>query len=125
MTGTHTHTHTHTHTCIRLHTRTLSLLTHSLSLSLSHTHTHTIHTYINSITLILISADDGSCDSHMTYLLELVFNAMVMVVGLQELDSTSNIERLKQNMKVRSGRPEIIMRLYQDTLLFSVQYNNM
>ena len=54
----------------------------------------------------------------MTYLLELVFNAMVMVVGLQELDSTSNIERLKQNMKVRSGRPEIFMRLYQDTLLF-------
>ena len=53
-----------------------------------------------SVTLILVSTDDGSCDSHMTYLLDLVFNAMVMVIGLQELDSVTNVERLKQNLKV-------------------------
>ena len=53
-----------------------------------------------SVTLILVSTDDGSCDSHMTHLLDLVFNAMVMVIGLQELDSVANVERLKQNLKV-------------------------
>ena len=36
----------------------------------------------------------------MTYLLELVFNAMVMVIGLQDLDTPINMERLKQNLKV-------------------------
>ena len=36
----------------------------------------------------------------MTYLLELVFNAMVMVIGLQDLDTPTNMERLKQNLKV-------------------------
>ena len=53
-----------------------------------------------SITLILVATDDGSCDDHMTYLLELVFNAMVMVIGLQDLDTPTNMERLKQNLKV-------------------------
>ena len=62
----------------------------------------------SSITLILVATDDGSCDDHMTYLLDLIFNAMVMVIGLQELDSPTHIERLKQRFKVRlfSGRPE-------------------
>ena len=36
----------------------------------------------------------------MTYLLDLVFNAMVMVIGLQDLDTPTNMERLKQNLKV-------------------------
>ena len=53
-----------------------------------------------SVTLILVSTDDESCDSHMTHLLDLVFNDMVMVIGLQELDSVTNVERLKQNLKV-------------------------
>ena len=55
-----------------------------------------------SITLILVSSDDeGSCDGHMTYLLELVFSAMVLVLGLQELDAVQNVERLKRDLKVR------------------------
>ncbi|CAI8033258.1 Protein fuzzy homolog [Geodia barretti] len=56
-------------------------------------------TFCNNITLILVATDDGSCDDHMTYLLELVFNAMVMVIGLQDLDTPTNMERLKQNLK--------------------------
>ena len=56
--------------------------------------------FSSSITLILVATDDGSCDDHMTYLLELVFNAMVMVIGLQDLDTPINMERLKQNLKV-------------------------
>ena len=37
----------------------------------------------------------------MTYLLDLLFNAMVMVIGLQELDTVTNVERLMQSLKVR------------------------
>ena len=47
------------------------------------------------------SDDEGSCDGHMTYLLELVFSAMVLVLGLQELDAVQNVERLKRDLKVR------------------------
>ena len=59
-----------------------------------------MHLFLRSITLILVSNDDGSCDDHMTHLLDLVFNAMVLVIGLQELDSISNVERLKRDLKV-------------------------
>ena len=58
---------------------------------------------ICSITLILVASDYATADSHATYLLEVVFGAMVLLVGLHELENITNIERLKKDLKVNLG----------------------
>ena len=75
--------------------------------------------FSSSITLILVATDDGSCDDHMTYLLELVFNAMVMVIGLQDLDTPINMERLKQNLKVYTVK-FIFYRMDKQALVYGI-----
>lgn len=47
-------------------------------------------------------SDDAPSELHSTYLLEVVFAAMVLLVGLHELEDVSNkVERLKKELKVR------------------------
>ena len=58
------------------------------------------HAYPLSITLILVASSDASTDAHFSYLLDLVFNAMVLLVGLHELETITNVERLKQDIRV-------------------------
>ncbi|XP_048373700.1 protein fuzzy homolog [Sphaerodactylus townsendi] len=53
----------------------------------------------NSITLIVLSSDEGASDFSLGRLLENVFNAMVLVLGLEELANARNIERLKKDLK--------------------------
>ena len=56
-----------------------------------------------SITLILVISDDAPSELHSTYLLEVIFGAMVLLIGLHELEEVSNkIERLKKELKVGS-----------------------
>ncbi|XP_061444856.1 protein fuzzy homolog isoform X2 [Rhineura floridana] len=53
----------------------------------------------NSITLIVLSSDEGASDFSLGRLLENVFSAMVLVLGLEELVNARNIERLKKDLK--------------------------
>ncbi|XP_077169896.1 protein fuzzy homolog [Paroedura picta] len=53
----------------------------------------------NSITLIVLSSDEGESDFSLGRLLDNVFNAMVLVLGLEELVNARNIERLKKDLK--------------------------
>lgn len=50
------------------------------------------------LTLILICSNDSPTDCHQWYLLELIFNAMVLILGLQELLSI-DVENLKREMR--------------------------
>ena len=55
-----------------------------------------------SITLILVVSDDVTIELCATYLLEVVFGAMVLLIGLHELEHiTTKIERLKKELKVK------------------------
>ena len=53
-----------------------------------------------SVTLIMVSSSDGPSSCHVTHLLELLFNALVLLVGLQELDYITNVDKLKKDIKV-------------------------
>ncbi|XP_066484339.1 protein fuzzy homolog isoform X1 [Tiliqua scincoides] len=53
----------------------------------------------NSITLIVLSSDEADSDFSLGRLLENVFSAMVLVLGLEELINARNIERLKKDLK--------------------------
>lgn len=56
---------------------------------------------MSSVTLILVVSDDAPSELHSTYLLEVVFAAMVLLIGLHELEDVSNkVERLKKDLKV-------------------------
>ena len=70
-----------------------------------------------SITLILVVSDDAPSELHSTYLLEVVFAAMILLIGLHELEDVSNkVERLKKELKVCST--EILFLLYWCPLSF-------
>ncbi|XP_063156985.1 protein fuzzy homolog isoform X1 [Candoia aspera] len=53
----------------------------------------------NSITLIVLSSEEDASDFSLGRLLENVFSAMVLVLGLEELTNVRNIERLKKDLK--------------------------
>uniref|UniRef100_A0A8C6XKZ1 Fuzzy planar cell polarity protein n=1 Tax=Naja naja TaxID=35670 RepID=A0A8C6XKZ1_NAJNA len=53
----------------------------------------------NSITLIVLSSEEDASDFSLGRLLENVFNAMVLILGLEELTNVRNIERLKKDLK--------------------------
>ncbi|KAL5502604.1 hypothetical protein EMCRGX_G009405 [Ephydatia muelleri] len=55
--------------------------------------------FYQSITLILVMTDDSPVETHLLHLLDMVFNALVLLVGLQELESVQNVERLKKDLK--------------------------
>jgi len=59
--------------------------------------------YENSLTLILVTDDDGANhDLHMLHFLDLVFNAVVLLCGIEDIVSLSNrnVERLKKEVKL-------------------------
>ncbi|XP_053119030.1 protein fuzzy homolog isoform X2 [Hemicordylus capensis] len=53
----------------------------------------------DSITLIVLSSDENATDFSLGRLLDNIFNAMVLVLGLEELINARNIERLKKDLK--------------------------
>ena len=53
-----------------------------------------------SLTLIVVTQDDNGSDTHLTRLLDYIFQAMVLVYGLDELINIKNIERFKREIKV-------------------------
>ena len=59
------------------------------------------HKSLKSITLILVVSDDVTNELYATYLLDVVFGAMVLLIGLHELEHITNkVERLKKELKV-------------------------
>jgi hypothetical protein len=54
----------------------------------------------DNLTLILITTKDSKSDVHSEYLLTLIFNAMVLFLGLQNLFNFDNVESLKRNLRV-------------------------
>ena len=52
------------------------------------------------MTLILVTGNEGESEVHPAHLLELVFSALVLLVGLTELEMTSDPERLKRSLRV-------------------------
>ncbi|KAM9225963.1 protein fuzzy homolog isoform 3-T3 [Dugong dugon] len=53
----------------------------------------------DSITLIVLSSEEGSSELRLERLLQMVFGAMVLLVGLEELTNIRNIERLKKELR--------------------------
>ena len=62
----------------------------------------------HSITLILVAPDDSPSSLHSLHLLQLAFGAMVLLVGLHELETIANIEWLKKDLKVSLSLTELI-----------------
>ncbi|KAK2153983.1 hypothetical protein LSH36_280g03034 [Paralvinella palmiformis] len=56
--------------------------------------------YHNSLSLVVIGNQDGSSDVHMTTLLDLIFNAMVLLYGLEDATNIKHVERFKREIKV-------------------------
>uniref|UniRef100_A0A7M4G1B4 Fuzzy planar cell polarity protein n=1 Tax=Crocodylus porosus TaxID=8502 RepID=A0A7M4G1B4_CROPO len=52
-----------------------------------------------SITLIVMSSEEGANDFTLSRLLDNVFSAMVLVLGLEELANIRNVERLKKDLR--------------------------
>ena len=57
--------------------------------------------YFLSISLILVTSDTSANDIHCGHMLDLVFNAMVLLLGLHQLENVCSVERLKKDLKVR------------------------
>ena len=63
--------------------------------------------YCFSLNLILVTSDVVCSDTQLRYLLDLVFNSMVLMVGLHLLETdAANTEKLKRELKVRGERGE-------------------
>ncbi|XP_059761089.1 protein fuzzy homolog isoform X3 [Balaenoptera ricei] len=53
----------------------------------------------DSITLIVLSSEEGTSELRLERLLQMVFGAMVLLVGLEELTNIRNVERLKKELR--------------------------
>ncbi|XP_063109219.1 protein fuzzy homolog isoform X2 [Cavia porcellus] len=53
----------------------------------------------DSVTLIVLSSEEGTSELRLERLLQMVFGAMVLLVGLEELTNIRNVERLKKELK--------------------------
>ncbi|XP_053546804.1 protein fuzzy homolog [Bombina bombina] len=53
----------------------------------------------DSINLIVMSSENSASDLSLNRLLENVFNAMVLVIGLEDLINIKNVERLKKDLR--------------------------
>ncbi|XP_037676504.1 protein fuzzy homolog isoform X2 [Choloepus didactylus] len=53
----------------------------------------------DSITLIVLSSEKGTSELRLERLLQMVFGAMVLIVGLEELTNIRNVERLKKELR--------------------------
>ncbi|XP_051845795.1 protein fuzzy homolog isoform X2 [Antechinus flavipes] len=60
-------------------------------------------TFHDSVTLIVLSSEPGCSELRLERLLELVFGAMVLLVGLEELTRIRNVERLKKELRATYG----------------------
>uniref|UniRef100_A0A6I8PEB9 Fuzzy planar cell polarity protein n=1 Tax=Ornithorhynchus anatinus TaxID=9258 RepID=A0A6I8PEB9_ORNAN len=60
-------------------------------------------TFHDSITLIVLSSEEGASALSLERLLELVFGAMVLLIGLEELTDIRNVERLKKELRACHG----------------------
>ncbi|KAF7480459.1 protein fuzzy homolog isoform X2 [Marmota monax] len=74
----------------------------------------------DSITLIVLSSEEGTSELKLERLLQMVFGAMVLFVGLEELTNIRNVERLKKELRASYhlidsflGDPELIGDLTQ------------
>ncbi|KAM3921083.1 protein fuzzy homolog isoform 2-T2 [Leptodactylus fuscus] len=56
-------------------------------------------TFHDSINLIVMSCENTASDFSLNKLLENVFNAMVLVIGLDDLVNIKNVERLKKDLR--------------------------
>uniref|UniRef100_A0A8C3FMQ0 Fuzzy planar cell polarity protein n=1 Tax=Chrysemys picta bellii TaxID=8478 RepID=A0A8C3FMQ0_CHRPI len=64
------------------------------------TNTHVVwRVFHNSITLIVLSSEEGVSDFALGRLLDNAFSAMVLILGLEELVNVRNIERLKKDLR--------------------------
>ena len=54
----------------------------------------------SSLTMIVIAADDQADNCHLNHILTLVFDAMVLLCGQDELVNIKNVERFKKEIKV-------------------------
>lgn len=53
----------------------------------------------DSITLIVLSSEEGTSELRLERLLQMIFGAMVLLVGLEELTNIRNVERLKKELR--------------------------
>nr|XP_033817746.1 protein fuzzy homolog [Geotrypetes seraphini]XP_033817747.1 protein fuzzy homolog [Geotrypetes seraphini] len=76
---------------------------HSQDVLLSSTCTENVRvlwkTFHDSISLIVISSEEDASDLYLHRLMDNVFHAMVLVIGLDELVNIKNVERLKKDLR--------------------------
>ncbi|XP_004597028.2 protein fuzzy homolog isoform X1 [Ochotona princeps] len=93
-----------------------------VQLSSARTHDTTVvwRSFHGSITLIVLSSEEGVSELRLGRLLQAVFGAMVLLVGLEELTNIRNVERLKKELRASYclidsflGDPELIGDLTQ------------
>ncbi|XP_030051285.1 protein fuzzy homolog isoform X2 [Microcaecilia unicolor] len=76
---------------------------HSQDVLLSATCTENVKvlwkSFHDSISLIVISSEEDASDHYLHRLMDNVFHAMVMVIGLDELVNIKNVERLKKDLR--------------------------
>lgn len=73
-------------------------------------------TYHDSVVLLVVTCDDNSSDDHLARLLDNVFAAMVMVVGLDALQGICNPDRLKRDLRDCYGTVDhLLSQLDQDS----------
>ncbi|KAL6053670.1 hypothetical protein STEG23_018903 [Scotinomys teguina] len=53
----------------------------------------------DSITLIVVSSEEDTSELSLERMLHMVFGAMVLIVGLEELTNIRNVERLKKDLR--------------------------
>ncbi|XP_076304323.1 fuzzy planar cell polarity protein-like protein isoform X2 [Tachypleus tridentatus] len=54
----------------------------------------------NSVILILATSEDATSDSHLFHLLDNIFAAMVMMVGVDSLQNIRNVDHLKRELRI-------------------------
>lgn len=57
-------------------------------------------TYNFSLTLIVVAEDDNADDCHLGNVLLYVFDAMVMLLGYDNVTNIKNVERFKKDVRV-------------------------
>lgn len=55
--------------------------------------------YHDSVVLLVVTNNDNASDDHLNHLLDNVFAAMVMTVGLESLQTIHNVDRLKRDLR--------------------------
>ncbi len=77
--------------------------------------------YHDTYMLCIVATDTSLSTVHLKHILDLVSHTMVFYLGLEELVSVKNIERLKKDLKVVYIGYQIIIWKFSSRIFFSIR----